>query len=851
MFQKALIFILVLMLVMGMSVTAAFGYSEIDISITPGENIATVDGEEVILDVPAKIINDRTMVPIRFVAESMGFFVDWDPENRTVIIGENSEILLPIGSTTATVDGAEVELDSPAIIEDSRTLVPIRFVSENLGAEVLWDEEERVASVMYSEQKNKAVELFGKPLTEIEKSVIDELDDAFAYEVATTLTTFGDAEDGSGFHLVGSNAGKEASEYVYGLFKDMGLSPEYHEFTADGWEYYGADLTIHDHPELDYLFRMAPYTAATSEEGLTAELVYVGTASKEELEGVDLTGKIALAEFDWDYTLWMNNLTYQLEEHGAEGVIYFMTNAYGSHPSGMAEFVGDWSGVYTTIPVWSMAQKEGFELAALAENETVTVTAVADGKIIPEATGRNIVAKITGSTYPDEYIIINAHTDAYNHCLQDDSAPIGIMVAMAKAMVDAEYEPERTIVFVATDGEEAGGGETFYDWLVGSWALVNDMDEWDGKIVNSHTIELLAHSESNDFGYRVSNVMYLYALGLVEGLNTWGDLWTDVTLHNWMTNSSDEWSFSYHGAPTTRSIWEDNAGWVYHSSMDNPDQFSYEKFVDNLFIHSLIVTRLDNQTFAPYDLSRDAEKYLESLDSELLEAEGVNYSVMEDTLEEYIEEAQKLLDLNLEITEKYNQAIENGDDLSKVNTMVSSYNQAMRDTAEEVIEGTQYVALDIIVNQTEYNQRIPKVFDEAIDLLENGNPEGLLDVLYGLDSEELGQWSVWYSEVLAYNPWYNAYWEALDMDKDELDLKWVTDRLLQYYDIYDILERVNEKIENEETNFQSEINTLTQFKNLAEQNLISGFNQDLSMWQSAFEKLPVEKAEAILEEFNK
>ncbi len=849
MLQKALIFILVLTLVMGMSVSTAFGYSETDISITPGENIASVDGEEVVLDVAAKIINDRTMVPIRFVAESMGFFVDWDAENRTVIIGENSEILLPIGSTTATVNGVEVELDSPAIIEDSRTLVPIRFVSENFGAEVSWDEEERVASIMYSEQLNKAIELYGEPLTDEENEVLDALDDQYAYEVATTLTTFGDALDGSGFHLVGSNAGREASEYIYGEFEDMGLSPEYHEFTADGWEYYGAELTVHDHPELDYLFRTAPYTPATPEEGLTAEVVYVGTASKEELEGVDLTGKIALAEFDWDYTLWMNNLTYQLEEHGAEGVIYFMTNAYGSHPSGMAEFVGDWSGVYTTIPVWSMAQKEGFELAALAENETITVTAVSDGKIIPEATGRNIIAKITGNKYPEEYIIINAHTDAYNHCLQDDSAPIGIIMALAKAMVETDYEPDRTIVFLATDGEEAGGGETFYDWLVGSWALINDMeDEWGGKIVNSHTIELLAHSESNDFGYRVSNVMYLYSKGLVEGLNTWGDLWTDVSLHNWMTNSSDEWSFSYFGAPTTRTIWEDNAGWVYHSSMDNPDQFSYEKYVDNLFIHSLMMLRTDKQEFAPYDLARDAEIYFESLDEELLEAEGLDYDMMAETLEEYIEEAQRLVGLNLDITEKYNQAVEDGDDLSKVNTMISSYNQGMRDVAEEIIEGTQYVALDIVVNQTEYNQRIPKVFDEAIDLLENGNPEELLDVLYGLDSEDLGQWSVWYTEVLEYNPWYNAYWEALDMDKDELDLKWVTGRLLQYYDIYDVLERVNEKIENEETNFQSEINTLTQFKNMAEENLASGFNEDLSMWQAAFEKLPLEKAESILNE---
>src|SRR6056297_1740583 len=158
MLKKALIFILVSALIMGMSATAAFGYSQTDISITPGEEIATVDGEEVVLDVPAKIINDRTMVPIRFVAESMGFFVEWDAENRTVIIGEDSQILLPIESTTATVGGVEVELDSPAVIENDRTLVPVRFVSENLGAKVSWDEEARVAMIEYSEQLNKAVE---------------------------------------------------------------------------------------------------------------------------------------------------------------------------------------------------------------------------------------------------------------------------------------------------------------------------------------------------------------------------------------------------------------------------------------------------------------------------------------------------------------------------------------------------------------------------------------------------------------------------------------------------------------------------------------------------------------------
>jgi len=840
---------LILVLIMGMSVSSAFGYAKTDIQITPGETIATVDGEEILLDVPAKIINNRTMVPLRFVAESMGFFVDWDAKNRTVIIGENNHILLPIGATTATVDGVSVSLDSPAIIESSRTLVPIRFVSEKLGAKVEWDPEARIASLEFSSQRNKAAELYGKEVSLSEKKVLDALDHAFAYEVATKLASFGDAIDGTGFHLVGSKAGDKAAEYVFSEFQKMGLSPVYHEFNADGWEYNGASLEVKGHPELDYLFRTAPYTPATEAAGLTAELVYVGTATKKELKGVDLTGKIVLAELDWDYTLWMNNLTYQLEEHGAAGVIYFMTNAYGSDPSGMAEFVADWSGKYPDVPVWSMAQKEGFELAELAENENLTVTAMSDGNLIPDATGRNVIAKITGTTYPNEYIIINAHTDAYNHCLQDDSAPVGIMVAMAKAMVDTKYKPERTIVFVATSGEEVGGGETFYDWLVGSWALVNDKaNEWGGKIVDAHTIELLGDSESSDFGYRVSDVMYLYAQGLVEGLNTWGDFWTDVSLHNFMTTSSDEWSFSYMGVPTTRTVLEDKSGEVYHSSMDNEGRFSYEKFIDSLYIHSLLVLRTDQQVFAPYDLARDAEIYLESLDKEALEANGLNYVAMKNELEDYIEEAQALIDLNLQITEEYNNAEADGKNLSRVNTKIASYNQSLRDAAKVIIQGTQYVALDVVVNQTEYNQMVPQVFGDAAALLANGDPEGLLDVFYGLDSEDLGQYSVWYTEVLEYNTWYNAYWEALDMKKGSKDFKWVTGRLLQYYDIYEIMDRVDAKIADGNTNFQTEINTLNYFKNIAEQNLATGFTKDLNMWKSAANKLPIAKAKAILAE---
>ena len=87
------------------------------------------------------------MLPARFVAENLGAKVDWDEANEIVTIsgknlktGEEITILINIDSDTAYVNGKEVKLDSPAFIENDRTYTPIRFISEELGADVEWFE---------------------------------------------------------------------------------------------------------------------------------------------------------------------------------------------------------------------------------------------------------------------------------------------------------------------------------------------------------------------------------------------------------------------------------------------------------------------------------------------------------------------------------------------------------------------------------------------------------------------------------------------------------------------------------------------------------------------------------------
>ena len=111
------------------------------------EHDALVYGTTKTNDVAPKVVNDRTMLPARFVAENLGATVEWDGEKQLVTItGKNEKqedvtILITIGSDYAKVNGEDVKLDSPAFVENDRTYTPIRFISENLGATVEWNGE--------------------------------------------------------------------------------------------------------------------------------------------------------------------------------------------------------------------------------------------------------------------------------------------------------------------------------------------------------------------------------------------------------------------------------------------------------------------------------------------------------------------------------------------------------------------------------------------------------------------------------------------------------------------------------------------------------------------------------------
>ncbi len=158
--KKIIVLFTIIMTILVFS-TVSFANSNIQIAVNgsslgvPKVNVL-MDGNALKSEVPSFIMGSRTLVPIRFVAESFGAIVDWENSTRTATINHNgNKVDLSIDSNVVLVNGNRVQLDensTPKLVtfkelKDSRTMVPVRFVSEVLGYIVDWDKNTYTAKI--------------------------------------------------------------------------------------------------------------------------------------------------------------------------------------------------------------------------------------------------------------------------------------------------------------------------------------------------------------------------------------------------------------------------------------------------------------------------------------------------------------------------------------------------------------------------------------------------------------------------------------------------------------------------------------------------------------------------------
>gem|GEM_PF-6412340 len=114
-----------------------------------------IDGKRQSFAKEAIIKNGRVLVPMRGIFENLGLQVKWDSKNKSITAkSTDTTIFFNVGGVTATINGVSVKLDQRAEIIDGSTMVPIRFISESIGAHVSWESKKRIIYIRYRTLSN-------------------------------------------------------------------------------------------------------------------------------------------------------------------------------------------------------------------------------------------------------------------------------------------------------------------------------------------------------------------------------------------------------------------------------------------------------------------------------------------------------------------------------------------------------------------------------------------------------------------------------------------------------------------------------------------------------------------------
>ena len=146
------------------SILTAFVLSLSLINVSAADDILLyLNDSEIKCDVAPVIVNDRVLVPARALFEPLGASLKWnDTIKQATVTLDDLTIKLKIGSDTATVNGEKVKMDCAPIISESRTMFPVRFVAEKLGYIVKWDDKQRdvyISTPPKEPEKNKITSL--------------------------------------------------------------------------------------------------------------------------------------------------------------------------------------------------------------------------------------------------------------------------------------------------------------------------------------------------------------------------------------------------------------------------------------------------------------------------------------------------------------------------------------------------------------------------------------------------------------------------------------------------------------------------------------------------------------------
>ncbi len=644
--------------------------------------------------------------------------------------------------------------------------------------------------------------------TNINENYLSKVDVTYAKDFAKSLSEFKSNEK-LGYRPAGSDAEIAAGNKIFDEMKKIGLEEVTRdEFTVDKWEFKNADMTFTDKDGKEYNAVLGGYQTTFITDGPQEfTVVYAGTGSKTDLEGIDVTDKLVLVDINQRENWWISYPAIQLSMKGAKGVIAVQDGGYAEiDPSALN--AQDICGPYDA-PAFSMSQTDANvlkELITANGNNEATVKFDAYSEVTLDQPTYNYYGKIIGKD-PDSYIILSAHYDAYFDGFQDDSAAIGLMLGVAKGLVDSGYKPEKTIIFNALAAEEWGATNTRYDWSTGAYNQVFKIHpEWYKKAVVDMNFELPAYEHKSADEIRATFELKNYLEKFAETVPAVEGVYADglnivAPLRTW----SDDFSFSIAGIPALRNDFQDSEfmNTHYHSQFDNEDTFNEKALQYHLNLYGLLTMYYDRTAVVPLDFKVRLQELKKSIDAETFKNLNIDST-------EFIREIDKAIETTNLVNEKVNKinsdyllAIESGD----IDTANKLYKES-RALNEGLIETYKFAQDNLLKLTWEDEPIFPHVHSQnniqnltlAIDALKSGDVKTPVDeYLWKVD-----------------NNWY-----AYDFEKDVYDyfteyvlhqpaerLFWGAGRIVGHQDLYNTINSLLGKYDTENADVKTEIDDL-------------------------------------------
>ena len=473
----------------------------------------------------------------------------------------------------------------------------------------------------------------GQDTQALVSAYLERVDQEYAYQIAETLA-YDPAylSNELGWRTAGSDAEHAAADYIAAEMESIGLTVEKVPVTVDKWQFNDASLTIAD---TDIQIMPASYaTNGTDADGITAQLVDVGTGTAAEYEGVDVEGKIALVGVDQWNVAWIDQYMNEAALHGASAIVTYDVGGYATYSDDMINMQDVCS--KDVIPCVSISKNQYLQLAEALAAGHDTATLMVDNVMEPEqGTSYNVVGTLKGRS-SEQQILVAGHYDVYFNGFQDDSCAIGLVLAMAKAMVDSGYQPENDIRFIAHGSEEWGASGTQFDWTTGAWEMSNTAHpEWAGKTIALLNFELPAFYDGMEEG-QISCVPEFSTLtqSFVEesGLLTQpvNNVYPGgISGQSVDTNTMEDGvSYRASGVPYFINIpgtQDGEEGWIqqrYHTAADDRDTYSADVMHTNLNTFGTLAIYLDQTPALELDLTATCDDLAEALDADLVAAAG-------------------------------------------------------------------------------------------------------------------------------------------------------------------------------------------------------------------------------------